>query len=252
MSDISPQEALDVDLEPTIDLGARQLKRQALDSLFARAMAGLLPRERQLKNWEPDTLDERHLQAVLLRAGGMPQNKIAAFMGWDESWTSVVLNHPDAKYVLTRIISFAADNVIDLETRIKAHAPEALDAIVEVMRTTQDEKVRSQNAFELLKLAGYGSKPASSGPTINAKNVQINQGVSPAQIDNLASAIRESKQIREVIYELPGSVPGSDGSAAPVIPAESGQYGTGEPPASGSSDTDLENLQLIEREERVA
>lgn len=251
MTDISPQEALEVevDLEPTIDLGARQLKRQALDSLFARAMGGLLPRERQLKSYEPDTLDERHLHAVLLRAGGMPQNKIAAFMGWEESWTSVVLNHPDAKYVLTRIISFAADNVIDMEARIKAHAPEALDTVVEVMRSSQDEKLRSNNAFELLRMAGYGSTKKADGPTINAQNVQINQGVPPKAIDNLADAIRESRQIAEVIYTMPAES-GPVGVLAST-PGFVGAQGSGTPPAIGSPDSDpaLEN---IDREERVA
>jgi len=29
------------EIEPTIDIGANQIKRQALDSLFARAMSGL-------------------------------------------------------------------------------------------------------------------------------------------------------------------------------------------------------------------
>lgn len=255
MTDISPQEKLLNEMEeqgnlvPTIDLGARQLKRQALDSLFARAMAGLIPRPRQLKAWEPELLDERHLHAILLRAGGMQQGQIAKMLNWSESWTSVVLNHPDAQYVLTRIVSFAADNVIDMETRIKAHAPEALDTIVEVMRESKDEKVRSTNAFELLKMAGYGSKKPEA-PTINAQNVQINQGVPEKALTNLADAIRESRQIQEVIYSMPA---GSGPLAVPTVTSGPlGDQGNGAPPTIGSADSDLADLESIDREERVA
>lgn len=180
------------------DVGAHQIKRQALDTLFAKAMAGLIPRPRALKSNEPDTLDERHLHAILLRSGGMTQARIADYMGWTESWTSVVLNHPDAQYVLTRIVSYAADNVIDMEARIKAYAPEALDTVVEVMRSSNDEKVRSNNAFEVLKMAGYGSKKDGAGV-----NVTINNGVPSATISALADVIRESREIKDRVYELP-------------------------------------------------
>lgn len=243
----SPHEALTVelpdDLEPTIDLGARQIKRQALDSLFARAMSGLLPRSRALKSWEPDLLDERHLHAILLRAGGMSQAQIAKMLDWSESWTSVVLNHPDAQYVLTRLVSYAADNVIDMEARIKAHAPEALDTVVEVMRSSNDEKLRSQNAFELLKMAGYGSrneKPAAQGG-VHIGQVNIAQSVPGPVVANLADAIREARQIKEVTYVLPaGSVPGSDSGESPASLDSSGNSDAGEPPVSGSQDTELQ------------
>lgn len=235
------------DLQPTIDLGAKQLKRQALDSLFARAMSGILPRSRELKSNEPDTLDERHLHAVLLRAGGMMQKDIAKLMGWNEAWTSVVLNHPDAQYVLTRIVSFAADNVIDMEARIKAHAPEALDVVVEVMRSSNDEKVRSNNAFELLKMAGYGSKKdAGSGGGVNV-NVNVNNAVPSSAINNLATALRESQMIEEVTYEIlppAGSVSGSDVGEAPASSGVSGHQGVSEPPTGSSSDAESDKVRV--------
>lgn len=247
----SPHEALDIlPDEPGIDLGARQLKRQMLDSLFARAMSGLLPRQRALKSWEPDVLDERHLQALLMRAGGMTQAQIAKMFNWTESWTSVVMNHPDAQYVLTRLISFAADNVVDLETRIKAYAPEALDTAVEIMRSSQDEGQRSKNAFEILKMAGYGSKkPEESGAKPAGTTVNIGQVnvVPAAHVTNLADAIRESRQIKEVTYVLPPAAmaPASDSGDSPASPGSSGNQDADEPPASDSQDA-------ISLEEKVA
>lgn len=215
--------------EPSIDLGARSIKRRSIDETVARAMSGQLPRYRALKSWEPDKLDERHLQAVMMRASGLSQNRIAERMGWEPAWVSVILNHPDAQYVLTRIVSYAADNVIDLSERIRANAPEAFDTVLEVMRSTNDEKLRSANAFEILKMAGYGAK---TGPQLQV-NTQINQGVSPKAMGQLASAIRDSMRIQEVSYEvLPAVVSESEGSGSPV--SLDGSQDVAEPPGGDS------------------
>lgn len=221
--------------EPTIDLGSRQIKRRAIDVLMAKAMAGQLPRYRSLKSWEPDKLDERHIQAVLMRAGGMSQNKIAEYLGWEPAWTSVILNHPDAQYLLTRIVSYAADNVINLQERIRATAPEAFDTVVEVMRSTNDEKLRSINAFEILKMAGYGAK---KDPAV-VVNAQVNNGVTSSAIGQLTQAIREAAMIQEVTYEvLPSAGPESEGSVAPD--SLDGSQGVAEPPGGGSPAPEVE------------
>jgi transcriptional regulator len=224
------------DLQPTIDLGARQLKRRALDDLFQRAMNNQLPRSRALKSWEPDQLDERHLHAILLRAGGMAQKDIAAMMGWNDSWTSIVLNHPDAQYVLTRIISYASDNVIDIQVRIQAVAPEALDTVVEIMRTSQDEKLKSTNAFELLKMAGYGAKPTQA-PQVQINN--INQ-LPNQSIENLTKALTESRQIvaREYSVSAPSFI-GSGSSESPAPSEASRSQNAGAPPVSDSQNDEL-------------
>jgi hypothetical protein len=257
MSDLPafPHEQDDVtglpdDLEPTIDLNADRgtLKRLAMEELIARCLSGLLPRSRPLKSWEPDTLDERHIQAILLRATGMKQNAIASVTGWEESWVSVILNHPDAQFILTKLLSYAADNVIDLTTRIKATAPEAFDTVVTVMRTSNDEKLRTANAFEILKMAGYGARPTGPAPIVNQQNttnVQVNVATSvPTKgLGLLADSIREAKQIGEVRYvqtmgELEGaSAPligqGGDSGVAPASLSASGQEDGSRPPATG-------------------
>lgn len=221
--------------EPTIDLASRQIKRRAIDVLMAKAMAGQLPRYRALKSWEPDKLDERHIQAVLMRAGGMSQNRIAEYLGWEPAWTSVILNHPDAQYLLTRIVSYAADNVIDLQERIKATAPEAFDTVVEVMRSTNDEKLRSANAFEILKMAGYGAKKE---PTIQV-NTQVNNGISSKVLGQLTQAIQDARRIQEVEYEvLPSAGPESEGSVVPD--SLDGSQGVAEPPGGGSPVPEVE------------
>jgi hypothetical protein len=234
----TPQEAEQVQApgvrsEPVMDqpFFVNQTKRQALDSLFAQVLVGAVERSRPLKSWEPDRLDERHLQVIMLRAANMQQDMIARMTGFTESWLSIILNHPDAQYVLTKIISFAADSVIDMQARIKAVAPEALDTVVTVMRNSRDERLRSANAFDLLKMAGYGA--------VEKKEVRHEVAVPAPQWTELANAIRESQslEVQGQYRIVPGSTaPASGASEASSAPADSGRLGTGEPPISGSQD----------------
>jgi hypothetical protein len=206
-----------------------QTKRQALDMLFTQVLSGAVERSRPLKSWEPDYLDERHLQIIMLRAANMDQGTIAKMTGFTESWVSIILNHPDAQYVLTKIISFAADSVIDMQARIKAVAPEALTTVVEVMRTSRDDRLRSANAFELLKMAGYGA--------VEKKQVSVSTTVPAPQWAELTQAIKESQNL-EVSGQyriVPGVTAPVDGARESTsTPADSGPKSTGEPPISGS------------------
>lgn len=215
------------DPEPGIDLSStpgRIVKRQAIDELIARAMSGLLPRNRELKSWEPDFLDERHLMAINMRAAGLQQGVIAKAMNWTESWTSIVLNHPDAQYILTKLVSYAADEVLDISTRIKAHAGEALDTVVEVMRTTTDKRLASANAFELLRMAGYSA--------VEKKEIKTEVSMPAQSVGLLATAMAESRRIQAGSYRVVSSVPERVSGDSPATSAESGPQNAGQPPAS--------------------
>jgi transcriptional regulator len=204
-------------------------KRQQLDQLIAMAMSGLLPRARELKYWEPAQLDERHLQAVMMRAAGLQQGYIAKTMGWTDAWTSIVLNHPDAQYLLTKIVSYAGDNVLDIQSRIRAHAGEALDKVVEVMRTTQDHRLASSNAFELLKMAGYGA--------VEKKQVEHSVAIPMEKAGLLTAALEESNKIRAlegIDYRV--VAPENTYSDVPVVPENSGSRGAVMPPDGDSQE----------------
>lgn len=221
------------DPQPSVSLEGRTLKKQAIDDLISRAMSGLIPRGRELKSWEPDFIDERHLQAIMMRASGLEQNVIAKVMGWTDSWVSIVLNHPDSQYILTKVVGYAADDVLEIQTRIKAYAGEALDKVVEVMRTTQDQRLSSSNAFEILKMAGYAA--------VEKKEIRTTVSVTKEQSSLLVQAINESKQIKAlegVDYRVVvSSVPERVSSVAPAALA-SGRIGAGQPPVSDVQETE--------------
>lgn len=169
-------------------------KHRAIDDLMSEVMAGRAPRGRELLPWEPDRIDERHLQIIMLRSCGMDQGRIAQITGFTEPWVSIILNHPDAQYVLARMVSYSADNVLDMQTRIQAVAHEAFDTVVDVMRTSRDEKLRSRNAFEILAMAGYGPTQRISA------TVEHSVAAPNEKIDALTRAIEESKQVAVIDY----------------------------------------------------
>lgn len=217
---------------PSVNLDRLQGKRTELSTLFRQVMAGELPRGRALKPNEPDRLDERHLNIIMLRASGMDQGIIARTTGFTEPWVSIVLNHPDAQSVLATIVGYAADNVIDLNKRIQATAPEAFDKVVRVMRTTPDEGLASRNAFEILKMAGYGA--------VEKKSVKHEFGLSDEGAKELAQAMREAQglgkvEFAEFVQAHEVSVgSGSVSSGSPATSAESGQTSVSVPPIGGS------------------
>lgn len=217
------------------NMPALEGRREELNELFQRVMRGSVPRNRALKPNEPDRLDERHLQVILLRSAGMDQGRIAQLTGFTQPWISIILNHPDAEFVLAKLVSYASDNMLDMNKRIAATAHEAFNVVVEVMRTSADDKVRSHNAFEILKMAGYGAVQ-------KVQHTGSITGLTDEGAKELAQAIREFKDIEPLEYAefvdahvVPALSAGGDAPTANPVDGTGTVAGdAGEPPISGS------------------
>lgn len=197
-----------------------------LEPFIAKLKAGAYPLSRQLKPNEPQKLNDRHLTAIFLRASGLKQSRVAQITGYTDSALSVILNHPYAQALLTRLAAHMASSVIDMEARVKAAAPEALDTVLEVMRDTNERgSVRSKNAFELLKLAGVGAKQES-------KVVHEFQ-VPKEQASLLTEAIRESRNIVDAEYV---EIVQGDGSDVSASDSPAGEVGRLPSPAPSPAD----------------
>lgn len=90
-----------------------------------------------------------------LSAVGYKNKEIATALDMSEGRISVILSDPRAQIDIADAVESVADNIIDLHDRLKAHAYEALDEIVDSMRHSKDEKVRQKSAFGILDRAGY-------------------------------------------------------------------------------------------------
>lgn len=115
----------------------------------------LLPMMQGDKKWSPEKWSPRHRLIVALHLGGDRNNEIAVKLSVSQTHVSVVLNDPRATHEIARLSGLMADRVVDTGLRLKLYANEALDEVVEEMRSSRNEKVRQNAAFGILDRAGY-------------------------------------------------------------------------------------------------
>lgn len=115
----------------------------------------LLPHLDGDKAWSPGKWSPRHRLIVALHLGGDTNKEISEKLGLSEGRVSVILNDPRAIYEVERMAERVADRTVDTSLRLKLYANEALDEIVEELRTCANVKVRQSAAFGILDRAGY-------------------------------------------------------------------------------------------------
>jgi transposase len=115
----------------------------------------LLPALNGEKAWSPEKWNPRHRLIIALHLAGDKNKEICEKLGLSESHVSLILNDPRAVYEIENLAQGVADRTVDTALRIKLYANEALDEIVEELRTSRNEKVRQTAAFGLLDRAGY-------------------------------------------------------------------------------------------------
>jgi len=183
-------------------------RQEHLNMMLTRALTGELGRGRPLKYWENLRLRPIHLQAVIMKAAGYRNKAIAGLLDLTETRVSVILNHPDALTLISLLVSHAAEDLLDIKTRIRAHAGEALDTVVQVMRVSKNDNLRSQNAFKLLEMAGYGA--------VEKKEIEHSVKFEKETGERIAEALAESADYEEFppdqyIENNPVMLPGESG-----------------------------------------
>lgn len=115
----------------------------------------LLPLMEGDKAWSPEKWSPRHRLIVALHLSGDKNIEICEKLGVCESHVSLILSDPRAIYEAENMAQSVADRIVDTSLRIKLYANEALDEIMEELRTSRNEKVRQTAAFGILDRAGY-------------------------------------------------------------------------------------------------
>jgi transcriptional regulator len=205
-------------------------KASFISELFERARRGDIPRGRELHTWEPNLLNERHLQAVMMRCMGMKQKDIAISLGYTDSTVSIVLNHPDAHWLIDQLQGLVGVGVTDIDARLKRLTPRAVDAIEEVFdddcsdpKQLQARVQKARMGFALLE----HTQPKATQRVEHDHRVSLQ----PAAAHLISRALRESSQIEDATYvTIPsGSGGGVEGSGPPTtLPS-----GTETPPLGG-------------------
>ncbi len=245
----------------------RRLKNlDRLQEIISSCVRGDLPRERELKAWEPSKLMEKHIQICFDRLAGMTNIEIGEKWELHPDWIGAILNHPDAQYLMSTVSSMSADRLTDVNERLIHAAPEALNTKVELMRHSKMDTVRDKAATDLLEMAGYGKKrqerlPQLIAPTAPVQNIQQNVFVMPAHAaTSLAETLKEAQRVSLVDYsehlagsrkdEVIGEYRQLEGSKQP---ADNLQLGTGHPSADlGASPEAPSEIPSRELEEALA
>jgi hypothetical protein len=174
-----------------------------LQQIIESAVRGDLPRDRELKYWEPRILQAEHINMVLDSIAGLTGNEIAAKYEIDHARVSVILNHPDAQVIKTTVLSMAADEITDLDTRLSNLKHEAMNVKVELMRSSRNDSVRHRAATDILEMAGYGKNKLAAGSTpSNHPAVAGPSIVLPVNVaNNMFAALSESLKVAQMPYD---------------------------------------------------
>lgn len=165
----------------------------------------LKPNELPEKYWQPENWSPRHRLICQLSTLGMKGREIAGALGLSESHVSVVLNDPRARAEIEEAITNVADNIVDLHDRLKAHAVEAVDEIVDEMRNSKDERIRQKASFGILDRAGY---------TPVQKSIRLGAQIPASVADRVERALRDISDIPEGEYEyVEHDLPSEESSA---------------------------------------
>lgn len=179
----------DSNLEEVNDHFSDESREQRMEIAMMDVLDGVAARGRNLKYWENLKLRPRHVQMLLMKAAGYTNKAISRRMQLTESRVSVIVNHPDAMFLLSHLVSFQAEKLLDVKARIQSHAGEALDTALLLMRTAKEE-VRERSAFKILGMAGYG---------VIQKSEAVHKFEMPAsQAMALTTALRESADLDEI------------------------------------------------------
>ena len=110
----------------------------------------------------------RHRNCVALEMAGLKNYEIAKVMGWDEGKVSVTLCDERAQVERNAFGSRMAEKITDVHMALQLHAAEALDKVVDVLRSEAKPDVILRAGFGLLDRAGYTAAPKEAlvGTTI--------------------------------------------------------------------------------------
>lgn len=219
---------------PVTDPFSEGARTERLNSLMVSTLDGKLGRGRSLRYWENLKLKPVHLQMLMAKAAGYSNRAIARQFEYDEARVSVIVNHPDAASVLAHLISYQAENLLDIKARIQAHAGEALDVVLTAMRTAPEAQQRAAIGFRLLDRAGYSAVQKSE--TVHKFEMPAENAAA------LTRALNESSEVQDTDWEI---VPdkAAAGQVGGVGDSEEGKGSVGpnpsdvmEPPHNGQSE----------------
>lgn len=147
--------------------------------------------------WLSEKWTGRHTLVVLMHISGSTHREIEAATGYSYGRVSQIINDERAQIIVAQNLHRMQEAAADVTIRMKLLAHEALDEIVDEMRTSPNSKVRQKAAFGILDRAGYSpvrkteiSTPNSAGPK------ELSE-----VFDRMEGALDDLRNGKEIVYE---------------------------------------------------
>lgn len=134
---------------------------------------------------------------LLDRISGMSVSQLALKYGRSQQHLYQILNRPSTRKFMAKVLAEFSVNLGDVKARLEAHATEAVDTVVDIMRKGKEEN-RQKSAFAILRMAGYDNNMPSTAITIN--NQPLDSGV-VERTDKLLAALQQANQASTNGYE---------------------------------------------------
>lgn len=188
-------------------------------ALIQRCLDGTEPLGRDLRDWEPEKLSPRMLQAVLLRAAGFKGIEVATALDLTSHNVSVALHHPYGRKILHALMGEQSGRILDIRSKLEEYSADLLDKLYGQAMLAQDVDQVTRVTFGLLDRAGYATKT----------KVEIDHRASRATADNdvlrrLADALSESESVdSRVMTSFVSKPPPDDGRALMVGSVQSSE-----------------------------
>lgn len=182
--------------------------RDVLPSRHDLMPTDLLPQLNGTRYYDPDKWGVRHRICVALHMGGDRNKEIAERLGCSESWVSKTLGDARAVYEIAQLEKNLADRTMDTALRFKLYANEALDEIMEELRSCSDVRVRQKAAFGILDRAGYTPHSVDQGDAPPLLPAEV--------IDRMEQTTKELVQHRGVYQEVTPTEIDPEGD--PILP----------------------------------
>lgn len=138
--------------------------------------------------YSPERVRPRHRIAVMLHETGWKPQQIAAALGYTVARVSVILNshHPGLQQLRTEFASQVADQVVDVQSRLKMYANEMLTVLVGHARQTAKPELSRLAARDILHMAGF---------TPVKKVFQANANVPVEELKRLVGHIEDANEV---------------------------------------------------------
>ena len=134
---------------------------------------------------------------LLDRVGGMSVNQLSLKYNRSGQYLYALLNRPSTRKFMAKVLAEFSVDLGDVKARLEAHATEAVDTVVDIMRKGKEEN-RQKSAFAILRMAGYDNNMPSTAITIN--NQPLDSGV-VERTDKLLEALQQANLANTNGYE---------------------------------------------------